>query len=110
MNTFTLPGTICPRLEVRQVGGVFRVVARTASVLHLEHGIEPNPEPIREYAHKRTFADNGEAWWLAMRVEQALWADRSLNLRHWDVFEPGELVADSLLPAGVQRRLRGESL
>ncbi len=98
------------RLEVRQVAGVFRVIARTAAFVHTDNGIERNPEPIREFAHKRTFTDNGEAWKLAMRVEQALKAGRTLDLSHWDVVKLGELRADSLLPARFNRRRQRESL
>ncbi len=97
------------RLEVRQVAGVFRVVARTATFVHHPHHLERNPEPIREYVHNRTFTDNGKAWKLALRVEQALTAGRTLDLRHWDVLELGELRADSLLPPRFLRRLQRES-
>ncbi len=77
---------IRPRLEFRQVAGVFRVVARTAAFVHYDHHMEPNPEPVRDIK-----------------------AGRSLDLCHWDVFKLGEVVADSLLPARLLRRLQSES-
>ncbi len=95
---------IRPRMEVRQTDGLFRVIARTAgSGLDDRRHFVPNPEPLREYVHKRTFTDNGEAWRLALRVEHALRADRTLDLRHWDIVIPGDLPADSLLPASYHR-------
>ncbi len=83
-----------------QVGGLFRVVARTAAVVRDENQRpERNSESIGEYVHERTFTDNGEAWKLALRVEQAIKAGGTLDLRHWDVVNLGELPADPLLPA-----------
>ncbi len=93
------------RLEVRLVGGLFRVIARTAAMVRKDDGhCERNPDKLMEYVHKRPFADNGEAWKLALRVEHALKNDGTLNLRHWDVSRPGDLPADSLLPDGIRQR------
>ncbi len=93
------------RLDVRLVGGLFRVIARTAAMIRNDNGrCERNPDPVMEYVHKRPFADNGEAWKLALRVEQALRADGTLNLPHWDVVRPGDLPADSLLPPRLERQ------
>ncbi len=93
------------RLEVRLAGGRFRVIARTAAMVRKDNGrCERNPDPIMEFVHKRPFADNGEAWRLALRVEHALKTDRALDLRHWDVVRPGDLPADSLIPDRFQQR------
>ncbi len=92
------------RLEVRRVAGLFRVIARTAAFVPDEHGhLVRSPEPVEEYVHKRTFADNGEAWKLALKVEHAIKSDEALNLRLWDLVAPGDLPADSLLPRAYQR-------
>ncbi len=93
------------RLEVRLVGGLFRVIARTAAMLRQDNGrCARNPDPPMEYVHKRPFADNGEAWKLALRVETALKSDGTLDPRHWDVVRPGDLPADPLLPESLKRR------
>ncbi len=93
------------RIEVRLVNGSHRVIARTAAVVLSDEGyFEPNPEPVREFVHQRTFADRGEAWRLAMRVETALWDGGTIDLRHWDVVRPGDLPADSLLPAACRSK------
>ncbi|MCP5065067.1 MAG: hypothetical protein GY946_00750, partial [bacterium] len=74
MNTLTNAGHLRERLDVRLVGGVHRVIATTAAVVLNDEGyFDPNPEPMREFVHKRSFADRGDAWRLAMRVEIALW-------------------------------------
>ncbi len=92
------------RLDVRLAGGRHRVIARTAAVVGGDQGhFEPNPEPVMEFVHQRTFADRGEAWKLAMRVECALRDGGTIDLRHWDVVRPGDLPADSLLPAACNR-------
>ena len=92
------------RLEVRQVNGLFRVVPQTAGFVESDNRLKPNPEPIREYVHKRTFKDNARAWILALRVEYALKNGQTLDLNHWEVFGLDELPADSLLPPRFLRR------
>ncbi len=91
------------RVEVRLVKRFHRVIARTATVVLGDEGyFEPNPDPVREFVHQRTFADRGEAWKLSMRVETALRAGGTIDLRYWDVVRPGDKPADSLLPAEVE--------
>ncbi len=94
------------RVDVRLVGGLHRVIARTAAVVFGDEGCyEPNPEPVREFVHKRAFADSGEAWKLGLRIESALRNGGTIDLRHWDMVRPGDLPADSLLPAAFNRWL-----
>ena len=94
------------RLEVRLVDGFHRVIATTAAVVVNDEGrFEPNPEPVNEFVHKRTFADRGEAWKLGMRAESVLRDGGTIDLRYWDLIGPGDMPADSLLPAGYNRWL-----
>ncbi len=94
------------RLDVRLVRGLHRVIAITAAMVGSDEGhFEPNPEPVMEFVHQRTFVDRGEAWKLGMRVERALRDGGTLNLCCWDVVRPGDLPADSLLPTAFNRQV-----
>ena len=105
MSNLTNAGSLRRRLDVRLVDGLHRVTATTAAVVLNDEGwFEPNLEPMREFVHKRPFADRSEAWILAMRVESALWDGGTIDLRHWDVVRPGDLPSDSLLPAACRWR------